>query len=66
MQSISTKSKGERIKADIKGPPHKAGAPPPCRPFLPAQPTKKPAQQKQNPMLSLAEGLFYNILGLYE
>ena len=30
--------KGERIKADIKGQPHIAGAPPPCRPGLPAQP----------------------------
>ena len=31
--------KGERIKADIKGPSHKAGAPPPCRPW-PARPTR--------------------------
>lgn len=31
--------KGERIKADIIGPPHKAGASPPCRPW-PAHPTR--------------------------
>ena len=30
--------KGQRIKADIKGLPHMATAPPPCRPGLRAQP----------------------------
>ena len=30
--------KDQRVKADIMGPPHKAGAPPPCRPW-PARPT---------------------------
>ena len=32
--------KGERIKADIIGPLHKADASPPCRPFLPARPSQ--------------------------
>jgi len=36
---IRRKSKGERIKADIIGPPHKAGASPPCRPW-PAHSTR--------------------------
>ena len=31
--------KDQRVKADIMGPPHKAGAPPPCRP-RPARPTR--------------------------
>ena len=41
MQSISTKrseSMDQRIKADIKGLPHMATAPPPCRPGPRAQP----------------------------
>ena len=32
--------KGQRIKADIKGPPHLATAPPPCRPGPRAQPSQ--------------------------